>query len=83
MRCSVQGSHRQGKYLENEFFQVAEKSGNLVAGQENLERTWKVRKKNMKFENKWLWHFFRKFIYSVQQGKGCTFSCDSLSPSPS
>ena len=27
------------------------------------------------FENKWLWQaVFRKFIYSVQDGKGCTFS---------
>ena len=24
---------------------------------------------------------FRKFIYYVQEGKGCTFSRDSLSPS--
>ena len=29
-----------GKYLENEFFS---RSGNLVDGQGNLERTWKVR----------------------------------------
>ena len=51
------------------FFQVREKSGNVVAGQGNLERTWKVRE----FENKWLWHtVFRKFMYSVQEGKGCT-----------
>ena len=36
------------------------------------------------YENKWLWPVvFRKFIYSVQEGKGCTLSCDSLSPSPS
>ena len=27
------------------------------------------------FDNKWLWQgVFRKFIYSVQEGKGCTFS---------
>ena len=27
------------------------------------------------FKNKWLWLAnFRKFIYSVQEGKGCTFS---------
>ena len=38
-------------------------------GQENLERTWKVRD----FENKWLRQaVFRKFIYSVQEGKGCS-----------
>ena len=27
------------------FFQVREKSGNFVDGQENFEKTWKVRKK--------------------------------------
>ena len=36
------------------------------------------------FENKWLWQaVFRKFLYSVQEGKECTFSWDSLSPSSS
>ena len=56
------------KYLENEIFSM---SGNFVDGQGNLERTWKVRE----FENKWLWQaVFRKFIYSVQDGKGCTIS---------
>ena len=36
------------------------------------------------FENKWLWQAdFRKFIYSVQEGKRCTLSLDSLSLSPS
>ena len=46
----------------------------------NLESQGKVRE----FENKWLWQaIFRKFIDSVQEGKGCTFSWDSLSPSPS
>ena len=40
----LSGLPRSGKkYLENEFFQVREKSGNFVAGQGNLERTWKVR----------------------------------------
>ena len=48
-------------------------------GQGNLERTWKVRE----FE-KWLSQVvFKKFICSVQEGKGCTFSGDSLNPSPS
>ena len=38
-------------------------------GQGNLEWTWKVRES----ENKGLWQeVFRKFIYSVQEGKGCT-----------
>ena len=52
------------KYL---FFQVREKSGNFVDGQGNLDRAWKVRE----FENYWLWQAVsRKFIYSVQEGKG-------------
>ena len=41
----------------------------LVSGL--LESQGKVRE----FENKWLWQaVFRKLIYSVQEGKGCTFS---------
>ena len=47
---------------------------------QDLESQGKVRG----FENKWLWQpVFKKFIYSVQEGKGCTFSRDGLSPSPS
>ena len=62
------------------FFQVREKSGNFVDGQGNFESQGKVRES----ENKWLWQaVFRKFINSVQEGKGCTFSRDSLSPSSS
>ena len=70
--CCKQGCHGQGKISgKGNFFQVKEKSGNFVDGQGNLERTWKVGE----FENKWLWQaVFRKFIYSVQEGKGCTFS---------
>ena len=35
----------------------------------DLESQGKVRE----FENKWLWQaVFRKFIYSVQEGKGCS-----------
>ena len=64
-----QGCHSQGKISgKQNFFQVREKSANFVNDQGNLERTWKVRE----FENKWLWQeVFRKFIYSVQEGKGC------------
>ena len=43
----------------------------FVDGQGNLEKTWKVRE----FENKWLRQAVcKKLIYSVQEGKGCTFS---------
>ena len=46
----------------------------------DLESQGKVRE----YENKWLWQaVFKKFTYSVQEEKGCTFSWDSLSPSPS
>ena len=46
-------------------------SGNFVDGQGNLDRTWKFRD----FENNWLWQaVFRKFIFSAQEGKWCTFS---------
>ena len=64
------------KYLENDFFfKVWEKSGNVVDGQGNLERIWKAREKSGNLKNKWIWQaVFRKFIYSVQEGKGCTFS---------
>ena len=45
-------------------------------GQGNLERTWKVREKSgNKKINGYIWQaVFRKFIYFVQEGKGCTFS---------
>ena len=36
------------KYMDNNFFQVREKTGNLVDGQGNLERTGKVREKSGK-----------------------------------
>ena len=54
------------------YFQVREKSRNPVDGQgKDLESQGKVRE----FENKRLWQaVFRKFIYSVQEGKRCTFS---------
>ena len=54
-------------------------------GQGKLERTWKVREKsgNLKI-NGYRWQaVFRKFIYSVQGGKGCEFLRDNLIPSPS
>ena len=48
------------KYLENEIFSRSGK---------DLESQGKVRE----FENSWLWQaVFRKFIYSVQEGKGCS-----------
>ena len=41
------GLPRSGKNIWKwNFFQVREKSGNFMDGQENLERTWKVREKS-------------------------------------
>ena len=42
-------------------------------GQGNLERTWKVKEKsgNSKIDS---CGSLQKIIYSVQKGKGCTFS---------
>ena len=59
------------KCLENDFFQVGEKSGNFVDGQGNLERTWKVREKsgNLKINS---YGSLQKIF--VQKGKGCTCS---------
>ena len=63
------------KYLENEIFSRSGKSqgicGRLGKFRMDLESQGKVKE----FENKWLWQAdFRKFIYSVQEGKRCTFS---------
>ena len=50
-------------------------SGKFVDGQGNLDRTWKVRENsgNLKI-NGYGRQTSEKFIYSVQEGKGCTFS---------
>ena len=70
------------KYLEKgNFFQVREKSGNFVNGQGNLERTLKVREKSGNL--KWLCQVDLENLFILfKGGKRCTFSCDSLSPSP-
>ena len=66
------GLPRSGKYIwKNEILQVREKSGNFVDGMGNLESQGKVRE----FENEWQWQaVFRKFVFYVQERKGCTFS---------
>ena len=58
------------KYLETEFFS---RSGNFVDGQGNLERIWKVREKSGNSKINGYGRQFQK-IYSVQEGKGYTFS---------
>ena len=59
------------KYLENEIFSW---SGNFVDGQGNLERTLKVREKSGNLKKKMAMVGSLQKIYSVQEGKGCTFS---------
>ena len=54
------------------FFPGQGKVKEFVHRQGNLERTWQVRE----LENKLLrLPVFRKFVYSVQEVKGCTPSC--------
>ena len=70
----LQGCHGEGKMSgKRNIFQVREKSGNFVDGQVSLERTWKVREMsgNLKIDS---YGSLQKIIYSVQKGKGCTFS---------
>ena len=43
----IVGLRWSGKYIwKMKFFQIREKSGNFVDGQEKLENTWKVREKS-------------------------------------
>ena len=69
----MQGCHGQEKNLENEIFQVREKSGSFVDGQGNLERTWKVRKKsgNLIING---YGSVKKMCIFCLLGKGCTLS---------
>ena len=70
------GMPRSGKNIwKMKFFpgqgKVREFCGRPEKFRKDLESQGKVRE----FENKWLWQVvFRKFIYSVQEGEGCTFS---------
>ena len=49
------------------FFQVRKKSGNFIDGQENLERTWKVREKsgNLKING----YFSENLFFLFKRGK--------------
>ena len=79
-----QGCHGQGKISGNEFFPGQGKVREFCGWPENFRKDLESQAKVREFENKWLWQaVFRKFIYSVQEGKGYTFSSDSLSTSPS
>ena len=66
----IAGLPQSGKNIwKMNFFPGQGKSGDFVDGQGNLERIWKVREKsgNLKING---YGRHRKFIYSVQEGKG-------------
>ena len=73
---SLSGLPRSGKNIWKMIFFpghgiVREFCEWLGYGLKDLESQGKFRE----FENKWLWQVvFRKFIYTVQERKGCTFS---------
>ena len=63
------------KYLENEFFSGQEKVREFCGWLGKFRKDLESQRKVDEFENKWLWQaVFGKFIYSVQEGKGCTIS---------
>ena len=63
------------KYLENEIISRSGKSEGILWMLGKFRKDFESQGKVKEFENKWLWQAsFRKFIYSVQEGKGCTFS---------
>ena len=64
------------KYLEDEFFSRSEKSQGILWMAREIKKGLRNQEKVREIENKWLlWQaVVRKFIYSVQEGKGCTFS---------
>ena len=74
--CLSTGLPQSGKNIwKMNFFPGQGKVGEFFGlpgkFRKDLESQGKVRE----FENKWQWQaVFRKFIYSVQEGKGCTFS---------
>ena len=69
------GLSRPGKNIwKMNFFPGQGKVREFVDGQGNLERTWKVREKSGNLKINGYGRQSRKFIYSVQEGKGCAFS---------
>ena len=65
----------RGKHLVNEiFFQGQGKVREFCGWSGKFRKDLESQGKFREFENKWLWQAdFRKFIYSVQEGKRCTF----------
>ena len=75
LKCKSRVATVREKYLDNEiFFQVREKSGILLMARE-IRKDLQSQGKVWEFENKWLWQVvYRKFIYSYEEGKECSFS---------
>ena len=63
------------KYLENDIFPSQGKFREIFGWPGKFRKDLKSQGKFREFENKWLWQaVFRKFLYAVRKGKGCTFS---------
>ena len=63
------------KYLENEISSRSGKSREICGWPGKFRKDLESQGKVKEFEKKWLWQaVFRKFIDSIQEGKGCTFS---------
>ena len=63
------------KYQENEIFYRSGKSREFCGWPGKFRKDLESQGKVWELENKWPWQsVFRKFIYSVLEGKGCTFT---------
>ena len=74
LQCCRDATVRE-KYLENEFFPGQEKVREFCGWPGKFKKDLESQGKVREFKNKWLRQVvLRKFMYSVQEGKGCTFS---------
>ena len=65
----------RGKYLENDFFSGQGKVRKFSVWPGKFRKDLESQGKVREFENKWLWQAVsRKFINSVQEGKGYILS---------
>ena len=65
----------RGKYLENDFFSAQGKVRKFSVWPGKFRKDLESQGKVREFENKWLWQAVsRKFINSVQEGKGYILS---------
>ena len=70
------GLPRSGKNIwKMQFFPGQGKVRKFCGWTGKLRKDLESQGKVSEFENKWLWQaVYRKFVYSAQEGKGCTFS---------